>query len=183
MRGFALKLLKILRCKPKSVIEQHFWDKLKLKKNTYLSKELSPRRKASLKVRKMTLFFSRHNSYCVWERSAVNSKANFFAWKVGILNVFRKKYSRLAYLFYILPQSIYLSRDGTEKQCWKKASSALQNKCQNYGRQIYTYTSESYWLATWHYFIFPKLDARGKLRAVRMKLLITKINYWKFFLR
>ena len=67
---------------------------LKLKNNIYRSKELSPHRKASIKVRKMTLFFSRYNSQY--------SKANFFAWKVHILIVFRKKHSRLAYLLFIL---------------------------------------------------------------------------------
>ena len=75
---------------------------LKLKNNIYRSKELSPHRKASIKVRKMTLFFSRYNSHRVWERSTFNSKTNFFAWKVHILIVFRKKHSRLAYLLFIL---------------------------------------------------------------------------------
>ena len=57
--------------------------------------------KALIKVRKMTLFFSRHNSHRAWERSTFNSKANFFASKVHILIVFLKKYSRLAYLLFI----------------------------------------------------------------------------------
>ena len=59
-----------------------------------------------------------------------------------------------------------------------------KNKCQKYERQATTaihYTSESYWLAAGHYFIFSKLDSRGELRAVRMKLSITIINYLKYF--
>lgn len=76
---------------------------------------MSPCRKASLKVMNMTLFFPRYISHRVWERSTFNSKANFFASKVLILVSFRKRYSRLAYLLFILPQNIYLSRDGTEK--------------------------------------------------------------------
>ena len=91
LRGFALKLLRILGFKPKSSIEQHFYDILKLKNNVYSSEELPPRRKALIKVRKMTLFFSRRNWHRVWERSTFNSKANFFASKVHILIVFLKK--------------------------------------------------------------------------------------------
>ena len=58
----------------------------------------------------MNLFFSRHNWHRVWERSIFNSEANFFAWKIHILIVFRKNYSRLAYLLFIwAPKRLYKS--------------------------------------------------------------------------
>ena len=59
---------KNIRFKPKSSIEQLFWDMLTLKKIIFTVLEnCTLRRKASLEVIKITLFISSHNSHSVWE--------------------------------------------------------------------------------------------------------------------
>ena len=81
--------------------------------------KIAQRRKASVEVRKLLLFYS-HNSHPVWERSIVNSKTNFVAWKNYMLIAFRNKYY-LAYFLFITSSKRFISIE-RKKNLWNLAA-------------------------------------------------------------
>ena len=74
---------------------------LKLKNNIYRSKELSPRRKASIKVRRWICSFPDIIGIAFGNEVSLTPKQIFLLERSTFLLFFEKNYSRLAYLLFI----------------------------------------------------------------------------------
>ena len=160
--------------------------KLKLKNNIYRSKELSPRRKASIKVRRWICSFPDIIGIAFGNEVSLTSKQIFLLERSTFLLFFEKSLVDLHIYFSFELQNVYISRDGTVKQCpkdWKLNGNLQLNEiAQHTSCYGCTCLHKHFWLgishfllSNWcihgdlfHFFFFWVRGARKYLRSFGM---------------